>query len=123
MAETFGQKLRRLRREKNKSMGDLADYLDLSVSYVSEVERGTRAPFAPDVLQKVARFLKCDAEELLVSAAESRGAFELSASGITKTKREIGAALMRSWEDMTEDDAQQIQLLVNAILARQKGAQ
>lgn len=44
MTETFGSYLRSLREEAKISMSDMADRIDISVTYLSDVERNTRAP-------------------------------------------------------------------------------
>lgn len=41
---TFASELRRLRREQGLDLVDLAEAAGVSVSYVSEIERGTRNP-------------------------------------------------------------------------------
>jgi transcriptional regulator with XRE-family HTH domain len=46
MASKFGELLRRLRKEKGKSMGDLARHLVVSVPYISDVE--SRSQFRLD---------------------------------------------------------------------------
>lgn len=104
----FGRLLRRRREEAGKTMGDLADLLQLSVPYLSDVERGRRAPFHPDRLREIARFLRTDFDELYEAALQSREAFELDAVNVTPQAREVGAALMRGWSDLTPDQLQQI---------------
>lgn len=50
---TLGDKVRLMRNEKNMSLQDLADRADISVSYLSEIERGTVYP-ALSTLRKIA---------------------------------------------------------------------
>ena len=104
----FGKLLRKRREEANKTMGDLADFLGLSVPYLSDVERGRRAPFHPDRLHKISQFLKIDFDELYEAALKSREAFELDAVNVTSQAREVGAALMRGWADLTPEQLQKI---------------
>jgi hypothetical protein len=52
----------------------------------------------------------------LLAAAKVRGAFELDATGVSGKARQVGAALMRGWADLDEDDLDKIA----QIMRRQK---
>lgn len=107
----FGRLLRALRTKAGKTMGDLARHLHVSVSYVSDVERGARAPFVQGKILLVARFLGADANPLLIAAAQTRGAFELDAN-VNARAREVGAALTRTWSDLSEEQLDKISRIV-----------
>lgn len=49
---TFGQELRRLRREANLTLADLAKAGGVTTVYVSRIERGDSPPPRPDVISK-----------------------------------------------------------------------
>jgi transcriptional regulator with XRE-family HTH domain len=89
-------------------MHQLADHLGVSIVFISDVERGNRHPFTPDRIIKTAAFLKIKPEPLLLAAAKVRGAFELDATGVSGKARQVGAALMRGWADLDEDDLDKI---------------
>jgi transcriptional regulator with XRE-family HTH domain len=72
----FGELLRKLRRKEDKTMGDLARLLSLSVVYVSDVERGNRKPFSNERIIKVATYLKEDPAALIEAADLERGFIE-----------------------------------------------
>ncbi|RKG66726.1 XRE family transcriptional regulator [Corallococcus sp. CA054B] len=113
MGETFGEMMRTQRLKTGKTMGDLARYLGVSVTYVSDVERGTRAPLTPEKILKVANYLDVDSKPLLASAALSRGAFELNVNVATSAKAmEVGALLMRGWSDLSDDELGDIQKII-----------
>lgn len=112
----FGDLLRALRTQSGKSMGDLARYLEVSVPYVSDVERGHRPPLTRERLDKAATFLGVRPEILQVAAAESRGSFELLVTPESSLKaRELGASLMRNWDDFTDDDIDQIKAAIERL--------
>lgn len=98
----FGERLRELRKRAGKTLGDVADVLGVSVVYVSDVERGNRAPLRPDLVDKVADALGADAAELHRLAAEVRGAFELPTERMPERAREFVAGLARG--DQYPDD-------------------
>ena len=91
----FGERLRALRKKADKTLGDLAEVLEVSVVYVSDVERGNRPPFRPDLIDKAAGFLAADAADLHKLAAEVRGAFELRTDRMPERAREFVAGLAR----------------------------
>lgn len=76
MPERFGDALRKCRRAAGKTLSDVAGVLDVSVVYVSDVERSNRRPFTNDRIIKLAKFLKADAAPLIAAADQERGVIE-----------------------------------------------
>lgn len=76
MPERFGSLLRRQRRDRAKTLGDLARFLEVSVAYVSDVERGNRNPFSTERILKIANFLGQDPTALMEAAGLERGLIE-----------------------------------------------
>jgi transcriptional regulator with XRE-family HTH domain len=83
MPERFGDALRKRRKAAGKTLSDVAGLLEVSVVYVSDVERGNRRPFNTDRITKVAKFLKTDAAPLIAAADQERGVIEYD---ITKAR-------------------------------------
>jgi transcriptional regulator with XRE-family HTH domain len=92
MATTFGELLRQHRTAAGKKVNQLAAKLGYSVVYISDVERGRRAPFEVEKIIEAAKYLNVDADELLRAAAESKGTFTLN----TKDYPEAGFELLNS---------------------------
>ena len=67
--ETFGQKIKRLRKAKKITQSELADSVGVDFTYISKIENGKslRAP-AESTIRKLAMFLETDAEELILLA-------------------------------------------------------
>lgn len=62
---TIGQRIRSRRRELNLTLRELSERSDLSITYISDLERGKRgAPTAP-VLERLATALECSVDYLL----------------------------------------------------------
>ncbi len=76
MPERFGDLLRRLRRKTNRTLGDVARVLGVSVVYLSDVERGNRRPLSHERILKVAAFLDIDPTELMEASDRERGFIE-----------------------------------------------
>lgn len=77
----FGMLLRAARIAAGRTQGEVARYLDLSVPYVSDMERGYRAPLTLDRLKSVVGFLGADASALLWARAQYYGVVEVPMSG------------------------------------------
>ena len=75
--QRFGEMLRDARRKADKTLGQVARVLGVSVVYLSDVERGNRKPMTEDRIIKTAEFLEiADASELLKAAIRERGFIE-----------------------------------------------
>jgi transcriptional regulator with XRE-family HTH domain len=83
MPERFGDALRKARRNAEKTLGDVAKLLEVSVVYVSDVERSNRRPFSNERILEVAKFLKTNPAPLIAAADVERGVIEYD---ITKAK-------------------------------------
>jgi len=108
----YGTTLRALRKQAGKTLGELADFLGLSISYVSDVELGNRAPLEKERNLRIAQFLGQPSDALLAAAAEWNGAFELDAKSVSDKAREVGAMLMRDWLDFTDEELEQFAKIV-----------
>lgn len=76
MPERFGDLLRKQRRKADKTLGDVARLLGVSIVFLSDVERGNRAPLNADRILKVAALLGQDPMPLLEAADRERGFIE-----------------------------------------------
>ena len=83
MPERFGEALRRTRQDAGMTLGHVARLLDVSVVYVSDVERGNRRPFSNERILRVAKFLEADPAPLIAAADVEKGVIEYD---ITKAK-------------------------------------
>jgi transcriptional regulator with XRE-family HTH domain len=64
LAKTFGRNVRRVRQERGMSLETLAHDVELSYSYVGEIERGRRNPSLA-VVERIAATLNTDPINLL----------------------------------------------------------
>ena len=71
MANTFGQRLRELRKAKKLGQRGLADAVGINFTYLSKIEN-ERLDFAQfpseDLIRRLAKALDADADELLILA-------------------------------------------------------
>src|SRR5947209_951333 len=68
--ESFGQKLRELRRSKGISQRDLAEQVGVDFSYISKVENDRLPPPAGDTIVRICEVLEVSPDELLASTGK-----------------------------------------------------
>ena len=114
MAERFGDTLRRTRQQAEKTLGDVARLLDVSVVYVSDVERGNRRPFRNDRILKVARFLKADPAPLIAAADVEKGVIEYDISKAKPLEARVVGDLVSGLArgGVTEDQLEKIRTIL-----------
>jgi transcriptional regulator with XRE-family HTH domain len=111
----FGELFRQERKRAEKSLGDVAQHLGVSVTYLSDVERCARPPLNPERIRVAAAFMSTPEVRLLSlleAAAKHQGAFELPLPASAKG-REAGAALLRGWDNADDNLFDQIVLLMS----------
>ena len=96
----FGCLLRVARERTGRSQTDVAKFLGVSVTYVSDVERGNRPPLVRSKILEVARFLDTKPHGLIVAASQWHGVFELPYGG-GSIRESVAASLSARWESLT----------------------
>jgi len=61
--DTLGKNIKFFRFRKDYSQADLAEKADISITFLSNIERGLKFP-KPDILSKIAKGLDVDVHEL-----------------------------------------------------------
>jgi transcriptional regulator with XRE-family HTH domain len=105
MSKKFGELFRHERKRSGKTMGDLARQLSISVTFLSDVERGTRPPLAPERIRRAAELMGTTPtalQELLRAAQSEHGSISLPLPA-SDVGREAGAALQRQWASLGDD--------------------
>lgn len=65
---TFGEYLRNLREKKGFSLNQLALKSDVSNAHISRIERGIRPAPSPEIIEKLAKALNADYQEMMHAA-------------------------------------------------------
>jgi transcriptional regulator with XRE-family HTH domain len=115
---TFASELRRLRRENGLDLVDLAVAAGVSVSYVSEIERGTRNPPTNAAIAAMLGRVGASSEldRMLKLAAAARKSIDIPVNDDTADSlTDMLVALQRSVNEcaLTEDTAKKILGLIN----------
>lgn len=102
----FGELVRRSRSARGISLRALAEELEYSPAYLSDVENGKRNPFSDTVITHLANFLGMKEEELKKAADLSRGSYTLVQS--SPKHNEVAAALVAKWEKLKPEQLEQL---------------
>ena len=105
---SFGGLVRALREHMGKTIKDLASYMNWSIVYLSDIERGRRNPPAVDALKKMALFLQCNEDELIDSANKERKRVEIELKSGSINATDTALLLARRWSDLTEQQLSDI---------------
>jgi transcriptional regulator with XRE-family HTH domain len=74
--DTLGRNIKLLRARRGFSQADLTEKADISIPFLSNIERGIKYP-QPDMLSKIANALGVEVNELFVTNLESGEGNEL----------------------------------------------
>lgn len=94
--ERFGQLLRRRRRECGLTLQDLADALNVSPVFISEVERSTKPPLSPASVELL-RYALGDVSDLREVADADRKVVQLDLRNASPAHRKVAMRLARNW--------------------------
>jgi transcriptional regulator with XRE-family HTH domain len=72
-AQALGALVRRLRRDRKETLGELAERIPMSASNLSRLELGNQGPPADEAIERIAAALEADASELLRAAGRTAG--------------------------------------------------
>lgn len=110
----FADLLRELRVKRRVGLRALSQAVGLSPVYLSDLERGHRRPPAPAVIGRIAAGLGVDPRPLLRAALAERESIELPLSGEGRgaKQREAALALLRHWDELSDEELDQIRRLV-----------
>lgn len=72
-AQALGTLVRKLRRARKETLGELAERIPMSASNLSRLELGNQGPPADEAIERLAAALDADAGELLRAAGRAAG--------------------------------------------------
>jgi len=96
----IGSNIRKHRKLRRFTVEELADRMDLSISFITLLERGERCP-GLNTLYKLCDLFQITPNDLLMPPAESTGHKHAAAAGSMSLQQKSAALLMR---DLSERD-------------------
>lgn len=106
----FGEFVRILRIKNHEIMGDMAEFLDTSLPFLSAVENG-RKNVPKDWIEKIAchyNLNEYERKELKKSVEESKTQMKISLTNASASKRGVALQFARSFENMDDETAEKI---------------
>lgn len=94
----FGEVIRSIRMERHKSLQQLADQLGVSVSYLSDVERGRRGVLSLEAIRIIADFLQADPVTLVMAAISTTNLASIRLPEDAHHEFQQALARMTTWE-------------------------
>lgn len=101
----IGKRIQTKRKLLDKTQEDLAEYLDVSVGYVSNMERGT-TKISLTTLANISDFLGCDISELVSQTSTGgedymKSEFDEIIASFDKEEKNILLGLLQTYKSMT----------------------
>lgn len=109
----FGDKIRTARKRKGLSLMVVSERAGISLSYLSQIENGRREPPDDKTIATLAVLLEIDITELLKIAHQDKLRVELGLLNLGPKKRELAITLQRSWDELSELDALEIEKILS----------
>lgn len=104
--ETFGSQLRSARKKAGLKASDLASALDVSRPYITNVEKGLKAPLTHERLYQL-EFTGIETAQLHKAAAAQRGHVRLELDG-DALQLDIASRIAHLWPTLTDEDLERI---------------
>jgi transcriptional regulator with XRE-family HTH domain len=101
--ESFGQELKRIRRDRKITLRELSEYIGKSIGYLSDIEQDRKAPPDLDTVEKIELFLNIKDNYLLKLAAEQRKQRPVSVTQRIKMRPILTEVLLRA-DELLDDD-------------------
>lgn len=105
---SFGRYLRDLRERAGMRLKNLADEMEWTAVYLSDIERGRRNPPSPEKIVRIAEILGVDSEELIDLANKEKKRVVLDLNEDSPVRMDFALMLARSWDGITDDEAEQL---------------
>ena len=114
MLTSLGRFLRKLRIDRGEILKDMADKLEVSVSFLSAVENGKkRMPTAWNgKICSLYELNEGQKEEFTKVIADTEKAIELDFSGASASRRELAVSFARKFSDIDDTQLEEIQKIL-----------
>ena len=111
---SLGQLIRDRRVHDLKvTMKAIADRMDVTAMYVSDIERGKRTPLKHDRLKKIADAYNLSVKRVEKAAFISKEWHRIGEAGDAPHKRRLAVKLARRWADLTQAEVEGIDAAID----------
>jgi transcriptional regulator with XRE-family HTH domain len=110
---TFGEKIRKLRREKKLSQAELADKVSMNSNHLSRLERGVGLP-STEILKRLAQTLEVSIDYLLSEDDTDAPAAEV------RIENKALAERVKLIEELDSEDQEAVFRVIDSMLTKKK---
>ena len=106
----LGRLLRKLRIDVGETLGDMAEKLGITSSYLSSIEKGKR-PTPPGLTNSIADLYSLETEmreQLSTAADKTIQSIKLNLGNATDSKRDAALCFARSFDDLDDETAENV---------------
>ena len=103
MSEKFGEKLRKIRTSKNKTLEELAKAIGSSKAYVWQLENKKNAKPSAELLLKISKYFSKSPE------------FFIDDSFVIQSEPQLEDAFFRKFKKLSEDDKRYIDRIMSGL--------
>jgi transcriptional regulator with XRE-family HTH domain len=114
----FGRYLRELREKSGKRIKDLANEVEWTSVYVSDIELGRRNPPSPQKIRQIAAILGADPKTLLDLADREKKRVVLDLDEESPDRMEVALMLARSWDGLDDEEIRDMKTILNRRLVK-----
>lgn len=113
----FGKLIKQLRKDARLTLNEIAEAIDLSPSFISDIEHGRRGPFENEKIISLGVFLKTNVNHLLEVAAKERRSIDLPVRGGNPTYNTLAFSLLRADNNSlgSQDTKELMEKLIKAL--------
>jgi len=108
MGVKFGNEFRVARTTRRIPIARVAQELEHSIAYLSDIERGNRNPPDEEKVRRWAEMVGLDPDEMAQLAALDRRKVELNVENQREDKRNLALVLARSWDEMSPEQERKL---------------
>ena len=114
MLTSLGRFLRKLRIDEGEILKDMAEKLEVTVSFLSAVENGKKhMPSSWNgKICSLYNLSKAQMEEFTIAIAETESAIEMDFAGTNLRNRELAVSFARKFSDIDESQAKEIRKIL-----------
>ncbi len=103
----FGNALKEERIKARKKLRETAEYIDLSIGYLSDIEQGRKSPPDLETVRKLQDFLRVEGDKLVTLASEARTKRPTEIAQHIQKRPRLTALFMRA-KNMSDEELEKL---------------
>ncbi len=117
---SFGKALKNARKARRVTLRKLSEYVDKSISYLSEIENDRKRPPELETVRKMEEYLNVENGSLITLAAKIRKRVPKEWTERIMTMPKLSQVLLRADQDLTDDEFQELMDLYDELKKKRR---